>query len=362
MELKTDLILRKKTYFIFVIFLFLSCQITHENHDFSSFVSNEIHEPKHRGAHVFGIESGTDLEFLHRSNIDWVTIVPWGFQDDIDSPEVTHHNGDSLQIRSMDSTYLADLKYIRSKGFKTFVKPHVWILSPKKDTWRSDVFPKNEEDWQTWQNTYRDFILRFARVAEEAEADMFCIGTEFTKLAIEKPEYWRTLTSDIRAVFSGKLTYAANWYREYEKISFWDELDFIGVQAYFPLAKSDFPDTEQISEGWEKYLSNLASVQKKYDKKVLFTEMGYKSTADTATEPWVWIENLSEDDRSPSQQTQANCYESFFKKVWPNSWFAGVHIWQLRPEYEDENFGDSSRDFTPQRKMAQKIITEGFRR
>jgi hypothetical protein len=45
------------------------------------------------------------------------------------------------------------------------------------------------------------------------------------------------------------LTYAANW-DKYDQVSFWDELDFIGIQAYFPLTDQTNPSAEEIKKGW----------------------------------------------------------------------------------------------------------------
>lgn len=45
----------------------------------------------------------------------------------------------------------------------------------------------------------------------------------------------RRLIRQIRRVYHGPLTYAANWSGEYKQIRFWDALDYVGIQAYFPL-------------------------------------------------------------------------------------------------------------------------------
>ncbi|MEM6723389.1 MAG: hypothetical protein AAF598_05080, partial [Bacteroidota bacterium] len=45
---------------------------------------------------------------------------------------------------------------------------------------------------------------------------------------------WRTIIRSARQHYTGELTLAAN-FDNYREISFWDELDFIGINAYFPL-------------------------------------------------------------------------------------------------------------------------------
>lgn len=316
---------------------------------------------RQKGAHVFWIQENTNFQPLIESNLEWITMVSWGFQDDVDSPNVTHHDGDSLNMMQHDSGWIDRIKLVRSAGFKVFFKPHLWVMEPSDGKWRSDIFPTNEENWKIWQKTYRDFILRYAKVAEKGKAEMYCIGVEFSRLAVEKPDFWRSLIQEIRSIYSGKLVYAANWYNEFEKITFWEELDFIGVQAYFPLAKNDYPGVEEISKGWSNYLSILKSTAKKYNRKILFTEMGYRSTAGSAIKPWEWVENDNGKKDILSFETQANCYKAFFDTVWEKDWFAGVHIWQMRSDYSKKNTDKMYNfDFTPQGKSAEKIIALGF--
>jgi len=123
--------------------------------------------------------------------------------------------------------------------------------------------------------------------------------------------------------------------------------------------KHEYPTTRQISKAWGKYLPTIKSIHKKYNRKILFTEMGYKSTADSAIKPWEWVENPRDPTKNLSTETQANCYEAFFNTVWEKEWFAGIHIWQLRGNY---TAGDEKNDidFTIQGKPAEQVIARGF--
>jgi len=217
--------------------------------------------------------------------------------------------------------------------FKVFVKPHVWISNTEEGKWRSHIFPKSQADWQSWSESYRSFILWYAEVAESAGVEMFCIGTEFSRLALEKPEFWVSLIADVRAVYSGELTYAANWYEEYEHIRFWHLLDHIGVQAYFPLSQESYPTVQAVRHGWNSHLSKLEQLSRNVGKPVLFTELGYKSSSIAAAEPWQWAESLSHTDTIHSSQTQVGCYQAFFSEVWPQPWLSGVHLWQWNTGY-----------------------------
>ncbi|MEL7121227.1 MAG: hypothetical protein AAFO07_17390 [Bacteroidota bacterium] len=314
-------------------------------------------DEKQKGVHYFSVTDTSDFPPLAKNNVEWITMVSWAFQNDFDSPKVSHGANSEHRIQH-DSNWVERIQLARNRGFKVFFKPHLWIHNPSEGKWRHDVFPNNGEDWQQWQASYRSFILRYAKVAEAAQAEMYCIGVEFSRLTLEKPAFWECLIQDVRSVYSGKITYAANWFEEYEKITFWNQLDYIGVQAYFPLVKNGNPSVEEISKGWDPYLHTMESIHKKYNQKIIFTEMGYRSTTTSAIKPWEWIENDTLCAVLYSAETQANCYEAFFKTVWDQDWFAGVHIWQLKSNYELNE--KNKMDFMPQGKPAEAVIARGF--
>lgn len=321
--------------------------------------SSDQANDKQKGAHVFGSLNATNLQPFIKNNYNWITLVPYSGQKDADSPTLIYHRGNRLDLVRRDSIWSHQIKIAHSQGFKVFLKPHIWMHKPSEGKWRSDIFPTNEDNWLLWQKNYREFILLYAKIAEENNVELFCVGTELSRLTLEKPEFWKTLIKDVRCIYSGKLTYAANWNNEFEKIMFWGDLDYIGIQAYFPLTKNTYPSVEQISEGWQKHLFSMKRIHEKYHQKIIFTEMGYKSTADSAIKPWEWIENYSNHSDLVSYETQANCYTAFFNQVWNKEWFEGVHIWQLRSDYTDVN-GELNLDFTPQGKLAEGVISKGF--
>ena len=314
---------------------------------------------KQRGAHLFRFRDTSSLGFVEEMSIDWVTLVPWGYMDGCFDATV-RHNRRNRSMAQADSAWVRNVQRFTSKGYKVFLKPHIWISRPEKGKWRSDIYPKSDEDWLSWKESYREFILRYARVAERSGADMYCVGTELTRLSKEKPEYWREIISEIKEVYSGKLTYAANWYKEYENVTFWDQLDYIGIQAYFPLVKKEVPTVAEIKKGWDKHIPKIKGKSEEYQKQILFTEMGYKSTTDSGIKPWEWMD-YEENKRIYSPETQANCYQAFFDIFWDENWFSGVHIWQLRGNHRYYT-SNENLDFTPQGKPAAEVIGEGFRK
>ncbi len=319
-------------------------------------------EEKQRGVHVFGRMDSTTFKDLSSIHADWITLVPYAGQSGHDSPDIRYfRREDPDYIKERNERWIRQIESAHEAGFKVFLKPHIWISNAAKGKWRSDIYYDDEDDWKTWSKNYRSFILFYAEMAEQADVEMYCIGVELTRLSREKPEFWRTLIRDVRTVYHGKLTYAGNWYKEYESITFWDELDYIGIQAYFPLTNKDNPDLDELIQSWKRKSSEIASFSDKFNKPVLFTEIGYKSTSDGAARPWEWIDYYNKGAAfEQSDETQANAYQSVFETIWNESWFAGIHLWQWRGDGRNQR-GQSHLDFTPQNKPAEGIIAQGFK-
>ncbi len=322
-----------------------------------------IYGEKQKGTHVFGRVDSFNIQAFVEANIEWVSYVPYASQSDFDSPNIRHNRGDSTALVQRNERWTARIETAHEAGLKVFLKPHIWLHNPPSGKWRSDIFPPDEKAWESWKSDYRDFIIRYAEIAERTNTEMFCIGAELSRLTKEKPEFWLSLIEEVRTIYSGKITYAANWHDEFEDISFWDKLDYIGIQAYFPLTKQLNPSVEELEKGWEKYTASLKGMSDKWSRPILFTEMGYKSTVDSGVTPWEWIDYSEEEKENLSLETQVNCYAAFFNTVWKKSWFAGVHIWQMRSDYnpgEDSRRGKQNVDFTPQGKPAYDLIRKEF--
>ena len=76
-------------------------------------------------------------------------------------------------------------------------------------------------------------------------------------------QHWWELIANIRQSYSGQLTYAAN-FDNYQEVYFWDQLDLIGINAYFPLRElQEQPDQEQQYAADAKQLGTSFSRRRK---------------------------------------------------------------------------------------------------
>lgn len=320
---------------------------------------------KIRGVHYFGSRRNNSdiLTPCTSSNVEWVVLVPYGYQEDYNSPSLRisrpSRNGNQRPNR-MDR-YKDFLEKAKALNLQVMMKPHIWLGRPSDGKWRSHIEMKNEAAWESWKSDYRAFILQYAQFSEEQELPFFCIGAELHMVVKKQPAFWRELIRDIRKVYSGKLTYGANWYQEYEDVSFWDELDFIGIQAYFPLTDKENPSVAELVKGWKPHVKKIEALARKYNKPILFTEIGYKSSKDAAIEPWAWASSLGGRYDQACTETQANCYEAFFKVFWNKEWFAGALFWEWKG-FDGSPNSSQSINFTPYNKPAADVMAKWFGR
>jgi len=279
-------------------------------------------------------------------NANYAAVMPFGFIRSLHSPKVIFNTDRQWfgETRSGAKQYISLLK---KNGVKIMLKPQIWIWQGE---FTGHMRMESEENWKILEETYSDFILTYAKVAEETNAEVFCIGTELEAFVKERPSYWQNLIKKIKNVYKGKLTYAANW-DEYPRTPFWEKLDYIGVDAYFPLSEEKSPSQKQIQEGWQKWKLNLNAIAAEKDKPILFTEFGYRSMDYTAKKPWL----VDRNEMAVNLTAQSNATKAVFEEFWKEDWFAGGFVWKWFINHEKSG-GEKNNRFTPQNKPAEDVI------
>jgi len=326
----------------------------------TSLRSRRLHDVdgKQRGVHLFAGELGPDvIRPLVASNVEWVVHVPFVWQDHRDRPGLRVRSSSAIDT-STDRHLVAQIELTRSVGMKSILKPHVMI---RDGGFRGEMAMASAADWHEWFGRYRAALLGYAALAEELGVELLCVGTELHSAVRARPRDWLDLIVAVRGVYGGELVYAANWNDPLDEIPFWGELDYIGVQAYFPLTDVRHPTVPELVAGWQPHLERLAQLSARHDRPIVFTELGYKSVPDAAVAPWEWSSLAHTYLAEVSVETQLSCYQAFFRAVWHQDWFAGVHLWKWSGDHAHAG-GVDHPGFTPQNKPAQNEIARWFGR
>lgn len=292
-----------------------------------------------------------DLKPIKDIGANWVAVVPYAFSRP-NQPQI-HFDVEKQWWGERKAGVITTITHAKSLGLKVMLKPHVWVSG---QGWPGDFTLSNDEDWKIWESQYEQYIFSFIPLADSLEVEMICIGTEFRQASAQRPKFWQGLIEKLRNRYKGKLTYAANW-DEFEDITFWEQLDYIGIDAYFPLSKEKTPSVEKLVKEWKKPLQSIQEVHEQTGKPVIFTEYGYQSIDYTASEHW----NLNHQQLRPNMEAQSRAFEALYKTFWEEPWFAGGFIWKWFPDHSKAG-GITDKEHSPQNKPVEAIIKKWYGR
>ncbi len=217
--------------------------------------------------------------------------------------------------------------------------PVITTLEPFQWTW-----PRKINRLQV-QNLFR---LKFI----EDKANVIFLGGVGLGKTLERRGQWQQLIASVRQLYSGAVTYAGNWHSDYDRVTFWDRLDFIGVDAYFPLADSAQAAPATISAGARGVAERLRQAAEHYRKPVILTELGYAARAGA------WVEPHTEGGDF-STEHQALAYRALFDALGRPPWLRGIFAWKA---FSADRGGDSGTraDFRFLGRPAEAVLRDYF--
>jgi hypothetical protein len=270
-------------------------------------------------------ELGTDvsdqtLGYLKKLGVGHIAIMVVWVQDTIGEKSVHPDPKDTPE----DKAIAHAINKAHSLGMKVMLKPHVDV---KTGEWRGDIIPSKD-----WFVSYKNHLIYYAKLANLYNVELFSIGTELTNTTASNwQSEWSEIIKEIRQVYLGRLVYSANW-DEYKTVGFWDELDFIGIDAYFPLTTKKDPTKEELIVAWQRNAVEIEEwlKEKRITKPVIFAEVGYCSADGTNIQPWVAFANSP--DAIIDQQEQADSLEAMLAVCSRYPWFRGFYWWNYLPQ------------------------------
>ncbi len=289
-----------------------------------------------RGGSIYGTSGieATMAELLKLGS-NWISYHPYAWI------------GNDGSLRFDESVSQSQILHPIQQGKKlkmgVLLKPHIGYWG-SKFSWRGEIgFGQNEAEWKRFFDDYTRWIVTLAKMAEAAGAEMIAIGTEY-KLTEQRKE-WFAVIAAVRKVYKGKLTYAANW-DSFDKVPFWGKLDYIGIQAYFPLSDVIPPKEKDIAEGWKRVLLNLKAYAEKVGKPMIFTEIGYNRSAWAAQKPW------DHKQGGPmAEETKLLCMKVTLEQLKTPRFLKGVFLWKWFPDGRI-----ASRDFLLQYPAMKELL------
>lgn len=293
-------------------------------------------------------EADASLAHLAETGASWISLIVTCYQDNISSTRIY-----ASEATPTDDDLIHVFNVARALNLRVMLKPHLDLWEDPAP-WRGQIgraFTR-EEQWQDWFASYLSFIEHYALLAASQGADLFCVGTELSGTTHRGSE-WKKIVSRVRAIFPGPLVYAANHSGEETSLPWWDAVDYIGVDAYYPLASKNNPALTELKAAWQPHMATLASLVTKWQKPLLVTEIGYRSLDGTASRPWDWQAQGPVD-----LGEQADCYQAAFESLYQQPWLAGLFWWAWSPDPFEGGPGDNG--YTPHDKPAEDVLRKWY--
>ncbi len=261
-----------------------------------------------------------------------VAVEPFWYQTDQFATTMRAHRDRTATDASVEHV----IALAHDNGLKVMLKPYV---DAENGVWRGQFQPSNPTAWFA---SYKSFAVYYAKMAERLRVASYVIGSEYATLSTPQyAEKWRDIIRAVRQEYHGAIGYGANWgtkgNAEYEKINWWDALDFIGIQAYFPVSTTNASRFADMRSGWksiqyegreERWIDQITAVHDRYQKPVIFTEAGYKS-CDGGTRITWWCNPVAKVDL----QEQADGIEALLDTWKDTPWVTGIvwWMWNIKP-------------------------------
>jgi hypothetical protein len=289
------------------------------------------------------------LQNLTLTGADWIGLIVTGFQDNVSSTTISF----TTPATPTDADMAHVIDGAHELGLKVMLKPHVDLIA--QGSWRGQIGEEfgTEEQWEAWFASYRSFIEHYAELAQTYGVDQFSVGTELVGTS-HRAEDWRAVTAGVRTRYGGPLVYAALYGGEETSLTWWDALDYIGVDAYYELTDKDDPSMDELRAAWSPHVTTLANLADKWGKPIVITEIGYRSLDGANRYPWD-----SSRLGSVDLQEQADAYQAALESVCSQPWLAGMFWWYWRTDSSQGGMHDD--DYTPHNKPAEQVLSRWYR-
>jgi hypothetical protein len=183
-----------------------------------------------------------------------------------------------------DASLTALVHQARARGFTVMLRPLLDEASILPN-WRGEIQPTSPSAWFA---SYGAMIVSYARMAQQEGVESLGVGSELNSME-PNVDGWRNLIAQVRQVYRGEITYSVNWATSAAsfRTGFWSQLDFLSVDAYFPLDRTPERATvAQMAADWQRWYDLLKKVDQPFGKPIVFTEVGVAPKTGAHRKPW----------------------------------------------------------------------------
>ncbi len=337
----------------------------------------------------------SDEATTYHMNLVVITIT--ADMEDSDIPDINFNASDHFTYS--DSVYENLVRIARHNNLTPIFRLEVRLFNNASRNYASTFVgyqwigsdPSQVDPEVAWFNNYARFASHYAALAQRLSVPMLIIGSDLAYITVDnqltgqtsplkkvpgkrwgnsndqcygrRDCEWRFVIHAIKSAsytplytkkattgggYSGTLTFAATapydtsgqkYYAtpEWQNITFWDDLNVIGIDAFFPLTNGVAePTPDELVKAWKgTYLpgttpdnpegnifESLRKLSARYNKRILFTGAGYESVSGATKTPGSYTGFTA----APDPVEQQNDMEALLQTFSNETWWLGV-IW-----------------------------------
>lgn len=292
------------------------------------------------------------LDEAVRIGATWVSITPFGRTWDLKPTgiDLTFE----APFEENRAAVLAAIRQAHARGLRVFLVPHLWV---ETGGWRALIDPGDDAGWARWVAAYRAFLLAWARVAEEGNAEMLSVGVELRSwVTTPRATSMLAIIEEVRELYPGLLTYSANW-DDVEDTLIFGALDLIGINAFYPLADHDGASSAELAQGGRRVAAKIEAFARTMQRPVVLTEIGYTTRPNPAVRPWEWPDSMK--DVRVDQRAQAEALAALIAPLLDSRSCAGFFLWRYYADPDDVS-QEAEWGFSPRGKLAELVLRDAF--
>ena len=202
------------------------------------------------------------------------------------------------------------------RGLRVTIRPLLDEADLGVGFWRGNIQPTNVK---SWFNSYQQFLIPYAKLAQNYKVSTFIIGAELNSLV--KNARWSTLVNNISQKYSYQIGYSDNWDTFHAGIQP-SSISRIGVDSYFPVAVSSTATIQQLTNAWNKWWNTLP--KNINISKTVIDEVGIAAQNGAYKEPYV----LSIAGKPLNSKIQVNWFTAACNTVLKYH-LAGIYFWDI---------------------------------
>lgn len=298
-------------------------------------------------------ESLSNISKLAEIKTSTIAFTPQWFFTTSNSPVLTQKFGATPLFNDL----IGMLDKTKSMGFSLSLFPQIGPVDEITQFWQTTTHV--DSWWETWFDSYANFVLNYAKAAELSGARQLIIGGKFllptfkggtypngafSDVPSNSDEKWQNLISEVRKTYQGELLWATNVHQARDPLpEFIYEFDGIYLLVDSPLVYSETDDFDSINWGFINVIDSLIYEVYRSTDLPITLGLGYPSV-DGGALGCNLLENgcindgiFSETEVSnlaPDVQEQSLIYNAIFPVLTSREWITGVAVRGYNPTHQ----------------------------